>query len=224
MLAAVRTAGVVGMIDHEFRFDPSRAMLTRLAARGRARCAAGRHGVGDEPALRRPLSTGAGLVVRRGERRRLARRIRVSPDRRGTRVGAASSTPSPRWWTAFQAERRLDGGATAARGHRRRHLLAALPHARRRRGMMQQSAVSGDRASPWRASPAARERRGSTSAASALARRAADPSDGGRARPRSRPAVGGDPTRQRSVRALGISRPSSAWPNASPTRSRAGPR
>ncbi len=34
MLAAVRAAGVVGMIDHEFRFDPSRAMLTRLLRAG----------------------------------------------------------------------------------------------------------------------------------------------------------------------------------------------
>lgn len=34
MCAAVRTAGVVGMVAFEFRFHPARAMLRRLAARG----------------------------------------------------------------------------------------------------------------------------------------------------------------------------------------------
>ena len=34
MCEAVRTAGVVGMVDFEFRFHPSRAMLRRMVARG----------------------------------------------------------------------------------------------------------------------------------------------------------------------------------------------
>jgi predicted dehydrogenase len=34
MRDAVRSAGVVGLIDHEFRFDPARAMLTRLLRAG----------------------------------------------------------------------------------------------------------------------------------------------------------------------------------------------
>ena len=53
MLAAVRAAGVVGMIDHEFRFDPSRAMLTRLLRAGALGAPRLVTDPGDEPAVRR---------------------------------------------------------------------------------------------------------------------------------------------------------------------------
>jgi predicted dehydrogenase len=141
MLAAVRTAGVVGMIDHEFRFDPSRAMLTRLLRAG---------------ALGAPrVVTTLAMSPLFADPHRPAPAWWFDAASGGGWLGASGShlIDAVREWAGeldavaalvdtFQAERRRDGGATAESVTADDTFSLLFRTRGGAEGMMQQSAVS----------------------------------------------------------------------------------
>ncbi|HSQ01069.1 MAG TPA: Gfo/Idh/MocA family oxidoreductase [Candidatus Dormibacteraeota bacterium] len=141
MLAAVRAAGVVGMIDHEFRFDPSRAMLSRLLRAG---------------ALGAPrLVTGLAMSPLFADPYRPAPAWWFDAARGGGWLGASGShlIDAVREWVGeidavaalvdtFQLERRVAGATAATSSTADDTFSLLLRLACGAEGMMQQSAVS----------------------------------------------------------------------------------
>ena len=223
MLAAAESAGVVHLVGHEFRWAADRARRGAGHRRGPHRRAPAGDVLRDESAHRRPRDHDAGVVVRPGGRRRLARRVRLARRRPGPRlarrVRVAERGPrddraaAPAASTTRSASASASRPASSARCSRRRPRGAGAPTRPGSRGPRGPPARAGDRGG------GRRRRRPRAS-------RSRRPHPPRRSRPATTPATGSPtsssaPTRDCARRCGPASTagpiPRRSWPRPSPT-------